>query len=299
MKKLLFIYNPHAGKGRVRSKLGGIHNAMAREGCLTTVWPTQGRGDATAAARTAGEYDRVACCGGDGTLHEVITGLLEVPRDRRPPLGYIPAGTTNDFARNLDLPGSMEEMAHTAVNGVPRPVDIGRLGDQYYVYVAAFGAFSDTAYSTSQELKNVFGHMAYVMKGIGELSNLRSWHLTVAHDGGELEGDFLYGMISNTISVGGLIGLPQEEVSLQDGLLEGIFVRTPGSGQEFQNAIRALARQEYTPDSGVVGLHSSRFRVTVQGEKPMPITLDGEFGGEHSQMEFVAVNTPVRVVYGK
>ncbi len=298
MEKLLFIYNPHAGKGRVRGKLGGILNAFAKAGCLTTVWPTQGRGDASDAARTAAENDRVACCGGDGTLHEVITGLLDLPKSARPPLGYIPAGTTNDFARNLSLPKTMEEMAHTAVTGTPRPVDLGRLGDdQYFVYVAAFGAFSDTAWSTPQEWKNIFGHLAYVMKGIGELSNLKRWNLTVEHDGGTLEGDFLYGMVSNTISVGGLIGLPQDQVSLSDGLLEGIFVRTPDNSQQFQMAIRALARQEYTPESGVIGLHSSRFRITV--DAPVSITLDGEFGGEHTAMDFAAVNTPVTIVYGK
>ncbi len=298
MEKLLFIYNPHAGKGRVRGKLGGILNAFAKAGCLTTVWPTRGRSDATTAARTAAAYDRVACCGGDGTLHEVITGLLDLPKSARPPLGYIPAGTTNDFARNLSLPRSMEEMAHTAVTGIPRPVDIGRLDeDQYFAYVAAFGAFSDTAWSTPQELKNVFGHLAYVMKGVSELSNLKRWRLAVDHDGGSFEGDFLYGMVSNTISVGGLIGLPQDEVSLSDGLLEGIFVKAPDNTQQLNAAIRALARQEYTPESGVVGLHSSRFRITV--DAPMSITLDGEFGGEHTDMDFAVVHTPVTIVYGK
>ncbi len=296
MKKLLFIYNPHAGRGQVRGKLAGVLNAFAREGCLTTVWPTQGRGDATVAARTADGYDCLACCGGDGTLHEVITGLLDLPKGSRPPLGYLPAGTTNDFARNLDLPSTMEEMAHTAVTGTVSPVDIGRLGDQYFVYVAAFGACTDTAYSTPQELKNLFGHLAYVLRGVGELSSLKSWRLKIEYDGGELEGDFLYGMVSNTISVGGLIGLPAQEVSLSDGLLEGVFVRTPATAQAFQSAVRALARQEYTPESGVVGLHSTHFKIT--SAQPVRITLDGEYGGEHTEMDLVAVNTPISIIRG-
>lgn len=296
MKKLLFIYNPHAGKGQVRGKLGGILNAFARAGCLTTVWPTQGRGDATVGARTAAGYDRVVCSGGDGTLHEVILGLLDLPRESRPPLGYIPAGTTNDFARNLSLPKSMEEQAAVAVKGTTRGVDLGKVNGRYFVYVAAFGAFSDTAYSTPQELKNIFGHLAYVMKGISELSNLKSWHLKVEHDGGVEEGDYIYGMISNTVSVGGLIGLPADEVSLSDGLLECILVKAPQSIAQLNTAVRALARQEYGEESGVIGLHSSRFRFT--GEEPLTITLDGEFGGEHTEMEFTAVSTPVDIVYG-
>ncbi len=297
MEKLLFIYNPHAGTGRVRSKLAGILNAFARAGALVTVWPTQGPGDATAAARTAAEYDRVACCGGDGTLHEVITGLLDLPESARPPLGYLPAGTTNDFARNLHLPKTLEEMATQAVTGEARGVDIGRLGDQYFIYVAAFGAFTDTAYSTPQDLKNIFGHLAYVFRGVSELANLKSYHLKVEHDEGEVEGDFLYGMFSNTISVGGLIGLPQDEVSLDDGLLESVLVRTPTTMQGLQNIILALASQDYTPDSGVIALHSSRFRITCA--EPVPMTLDGEYGGDHAEAAIHVVPTPVKIVYGK
>ncbi|MDD5938865.1 MAG: YegS/Rv2252/BmrU family lipid kinase [Clostridiales bacterium] len=298
MQKLLFIYNPHAGKGRVRGKLADILNSFTRAECLVTVYPTQGPGDATRAARElAPNYDRVACCGGDGTLHEVITGLLALPRGQRPPLGDLPAGTTNDFARNLSLPKHMEDMAATAAAGVPRPCDIGKLGDQYFVYVAAFGAFTDVAYNTPQQFKNLFGHLAYVLKGVAEFANLKSYHLTVEYDGGTLEGDYLYGMVSNTISVGGLIGLPPEEVALDDGLLEAVLVKMPSGVQEFQTACRALARQEYTPESGVIGLHSSRFRITC-GE-PMPITLDGEYGGDFTRAEISAVNTPITIVYGK
>lgn len=297
MQKLLFIYNPHAGKGRVRGKLGGILNAFAKADCLTTVWPTRGRGDATVGARTAAGYDRVVCSGGDGTLHEVIVGLLDLPEENRPVLGYIPAGTTNDFARNLFLPKTMEEQATLAATGPGLGVDIGLLNELPFVYVAAFGLFADTSYSTPQELKNALGHLAYVLKGITELSNLKTWHLKVEHDDGILEGEYIYGMISNTISVGGLIGLPADEVSLQDGLLEGILVKAPNSIAQLNAAVVALARQEYTEESGVIGLHSSRFRVT--GSEPMSITLDGEFGGSHTEMNFSAIHTPVEIVSGK
>lgn len=299
MEKLLFIYNPHAGRGQVRSKLTGILNAFTKAGKLVTAYPTQGPGDA---ARTAKElspgFDRVACCGGDGTLHEVVSGLMELPRDSRPPVGYLPAGTTNDYARNLHLPKSMEEMATLAAAGEPRPVDIGQLGERYFIYVAAFGAFTDVAYNTPQQFKNAFGHLAYVLKGAAELnSTLKGYALRVEHDEGVLEGEYLYGMVSNTVSVGGILGLPSDEVVLDDGLLELVLVEKPKTVAQLNAVILALAKQEYNAESGVVGLHSSRFRITC--DEAIPFTLDGEFGGEYSETEIAAVNTPVRIVYGK
>ena len=297
MEKLLFIYNPHAGKGRVRSKLAGILNAFTRAGCLVTVYPTQGPGDAAEAARTlASGFDRVACCGGDGTLHEVITGLLALPAERRPPVGYLPAGTTNDFSRNLSLPDGLENMAAVAAAGTPRPCDVGRFDDQFFVYVAAFGAFTDVSYNTPQQFKNMFGHLAYVLKGVSEMASLKGYRLRVEHDGGALEGEYLYGMVSNTVSVGGLIGLPSEEVSLDDGLLEAVLVPMPKTVDDFQAAIRGLARQTYDAESGIVGLHSSRFTITCA--EPVPFTLDGEYGGDHTRAEISAVSRPISIVYG-
>jgi len=298
MEKLLFIYNPHAGKGQLQGKLAGVLDAFTRAGMLVSVWPTQGPGDATRAARELSpQFDRLAVCGGDGTLHEVIAGLMELPASARPPLGYIPAGTTNDFARNLSLPRGMEAMAALAAAGEARPIDIGRLGEQYFVYVAAFGAFTNVAYDTPQQFKNVFGHLAYVLKGASELANLKGYHMRVVHDGGEMEGDFLYGMVSNTISVGGLIGLPADQVALDDGLLEAVLVTMPKTVPELNSVIMALARQEYAEGSGVMGFHSSRFSFTCT--EPVPFTLDGEYGGEHQTVEIAAVNTPIRIVCGE
>ena len=164
MKKLLFLYNTHAGKGLLKSRLAAVQDALAAAGWDVTIHPTQGAGDATAvAAARAGEFDRIVCSGGDGTLHEVVAGLMGL--ENRPEVGYIPAGTTNDFAKNLSLPRGMEAMARVAAAGVPRPVDIGSFNDRYFIYVAAFGAFTDVAYSTPQPVKNIFGHLAYVLEG--------------------------------------------------------------------------------------------------------------------------------------
>lgn len=297
MEKLLFIYNPHAGRGQVRSKLAEILNAFTKAGRLVTVYPTQAPGDASRAARElAPQFDRLACCGGDGTLHEVVTGLMSLPESARPPIGYLPAGTTNDYARNLKLPRGMAEMAALAAVGEPKPVDIGRLGERYFIYVAAFGAFTDVAYNTPQQFKNTLGHLAYVLKGVSELTGLKGYPLRVEHDGGVLEGEYLYGMVSNTVSVGGIIGLPSDEVILDDGLLELVLVERPRSVPQLNAIIHALARQEYDAESGVVGLHASRLHIT--SAQPVPFTLDGEFGGEHTETEIAAVNTPIRIVYG-
>jgi YegS/Rv2252/BmrU family lipid kinase len=298
MKKLLFIYNPHAGKGRVTGKLPAILDIFTKAGWLVTAYPTQGPGDAIKAARElAPQFDRLACCGGDGTLHEVVTGLMGLPVEDRPPIGYIPAGTTNDYARNLSLPRGLEKMAQVAAAGVPRAVDIGKLGEGYFIYVAAFGAFTDVAYNTPQGFKNIFGHLAYVLRGAAELANLKGYKLRIEHDGGVLEGEYIYGMVSNTVSVGGLIGLPKDEVALDDGLLEAVLVEMPRSPAALNAAIYALARQEYSAESGVMGLHSSRFHITCL--EPVPFTLDGEFGGEHEEVDIAAVDRPVKIIYGK
>ena len=221
---------------------------------------------------------------------------MALPQDSRPPIGYIPAGTTNDFARNLSLPRGVEKMAALAAAGSPRPVDVGRLGDRYFIYVAAFGAFTDVAYKTPQESKNALGHLAYVLQGISELANVKNYRLTVEHDGGTLEGDYLCGMVCNTVSVGGVIGLPSDQVALDDGLLEAVLVRAPLSMPDLNAALRAVATQEYTEESGVTVLHSAKFRITCR--EAVPFTLDGEYGGAHTQAEMEAIPTPINIVYG-
>ena len=282
MKKLLFIYNPHAGKGQIRAKLADVLDIFTKAGWLVTVRPTQGKSDATyTAAQLGGGFDRLVCCGGDGTLHEVVTGLME--SSRRPELGYIPAGTTNDYSRNLKLPKGYEAMAAVAAEGVPRPVDIGRFNERYFVYVAAFGAFTDVAYDTPQQVKNMFGHLAYVLEGISRLGSLKGYQARVEYDGGVLEEEFIFGMVSNTVSVGGMLGLPASSVALDDGLLEVVLVRTPRNPMELQGVIAALMKQTTDEAAGVRGFHTSRLKITCAEETPW--TLDGEFGGDHDVVE--------------
>ena len=294
MKKMLFIYNPHAGKGRIHSALAEVIDRFAAEDYLVTVYPTRGRADATdAAARLGGDYDRVVCCGGDGTLSEVVAGMLQL---KRPPvLGYIPAGTTNDFSHNLHLPRGMAAAASCAAAGVPRPCDMGRFNGRSFLYVAAFGAFTDVAYDTPQQLKNMFGHMAYVLGGAAKLPNLQTYSLRVEYDGGVLEGDYLFGMVSNTISVGGFRGIRADQVSLDDGQFEVFLVKMPHTPADYQSLIQSMVQQK--PHGCVTGFSTSRVRFTAP--TPLSWTLDGEFGGAHTQAEVEVLPQALTLVYGK
>ena len=200
MNQLLFIYNPTSGTGQVKAALAPVLDVFAKAGWLTTAYPTQCRGDAARVVRELGpRFDRVVCAGGDGTLSEAAAGLLEL--DCPPPLGYIPFGSTNDCATTLRLPRKPREAALVAAGtGLPLPMDIGRLNDTTFVYVAAFGAFTKVAYDTPQDLKNTFGHLAYIFAGIASLPTIAPYHMTVEFDGQTLEDDFYFGMVSNSPS---------------------------------------------------------------------------------------------------
>ena len=295
MKKLLFLYNVHAGKGLLKNQLAAVLDAFVKAGWDVTVHPTQGSGDATGVTlQRAGEFDRIVCSGGDGTLHEVVAGLMK--RDSRPAVGYIPAGTTNDFAKNLDLPRGMEAMAATAAAGVPRPVDIGRFNDRFFLYVAAFGAFTDVSYNTPQQFKNVFGHLAYVLEGATRLGSIQAYPLRVEHDGGVEEGEFCYGMVSNTVSVGGFRGAPAETVKLDDGLFECVLVKLPQTPLQLQGVLRALIQMAPDENGLVISLRTSRLKVTCPDE--LPWTLDGEFGGAPREAEIQNCRQAVQIIYG-
>ena len=239
--------------------------------------------------------DAIVCCGGDGTLSATVDRLLSGGADQ--PLGYIPAGTTNDFSKNLSLPRGMEAVARTAAAGVPRPVDIGRFNDRYFIYVAAFGAFTDVSYNTPQPFKNLFAHLAYVLEGATRLSSIQAYPLRVEHDGGVEEGDFCYGMVSNTISVGGFRGAPAEAVKLDDGLFECILVRLPQTPAQLQAVIRALLQMAPDENGLVVSLHTSHLHITCP--EALPWTLDGEYGGAPRTAEIQNCRQALSIVYGE
>ena len=282
MKKLLYIYNPAAGRKTAKISLSDTLEIFTRQGYEITVHPTQERGDATAAViRLGAGHDRVVCCGGDGTLNETVQGLLALPAEQRPVLGYIPAGTTNDFSRTLELPKTVAELAEVAGEGLPRPIDVGDAQGRFFTYVAAFGLFTDVSYSTPQVNKNLLGHFAYVLEGMGKLANIPSYHMKVTADGGhEVEGDFIYGMVGNTVSVGGLVNLPRDMVRLDDGRFEVVLIRQPRTLEDWQSILTALTTLEPDEDGAVVAFSAGE--ITFTCDQDVAWTVDGEFGGEHA-----------------
>ena len=213
MKKLLWIVNPHAGRGAMSGKVIGCVNAFQQAGFEVTIYVTQGAQDATrVVCERAGDFDRIVCAGGDGTLNEVVTGMME--SGVHTPLGYIPAGTTNDFALSLGIPRIPVEAAAVAASDNMKALDIGRFNDRYFNYIAAFGVFTEVSYATPQQSKNIFGRAAYIFEGVKALTNIKQHHIRVECAEMSLEDDFIYGMVSNSVSVGGFKALSPGGVEL-------------------------------------------------------------------------------------
>lgn len=282
MKKIYFIYNPHSGKEQIGAKLGEIIQILAGRDNELTVVPTTGYLDAMERITNLPEdYDMVVCSGGDGTLDEVVTGMMKRPPEQRIPIGYIPSGTTNDFARSLEIPKNMVEAAKTAMEGVPFACDIGSFNEDSFVYIASFGIFTDVSYSTKQEIKNVLGHMAYILEGMKSLYNIKSYKMKVSCEEMEFEGDFLFGMVTNSKSVAGFKGLVRNEVTFDDGVYEVTFIKRPRNPLELQEILAALLNEKL--DSNYMYSFRTR-RLTVESEERVAWTLDGEFGGEHDHV---------------
>ena len=291
-RKILFIYNPVAGRGQIRWALDDVLRIFTGAGLLPVCYPTSARGDAVrlireirdeaALAGTPFPYEMVICSGGDGTLDEVMNGLLgELSEDRTAqsvPVGYIPAGSTNDFAVSLGLSVHPLEAARALVRGRPQGVDIGCMnGSRYFVYVAAFGAFTEVSYDTPQEQKNLFGHAAYLFNGIRELGNLRVRHTVVRSKECETEDDYVLGMITNARSVGGFQGITGTGVDLSDGLFEVTLIRMPQTPADVTEIIAALNSGDLSKSACIT--HFQTQRATFSFDENVSWTLDGEFGG--------------------
>ena len=279
-RKLLFLVNPQAGKAAIRGQLLRIVDTFVRAGWMPTIYTSQRTGELPAlVAREAPNYDLVVCSGGDGTLNETLNGLMHL--ERRPPLGYIPAGTTNDFASSLGIPKTMLKAAQAAVDGVPVSVDVGKFGERFFAYVAAFGAFTDVTYVTPQHIKNSLGRLAYLVEGAQRLSSLKTYPLHLEYDGGETDGEFLVGLISNSSYVAGLPVGRWIDTSMSDGLLEVTLVRKPNLMIELTRVASNLLLGELDPEL-IFSVKTKRLRIT--SPEPIPWTLDGEYGGSPSEV---------------
>ena len=295
MKKMLFIMNPFAGVKRANRHLTDILLMFTQAGYEVTTHMTLGRGDAAAVAREKGkDVDLVVCCGGDGTLNETITGLLSAGADT--PIGYIPAGSTNDFASSLKLPTNILKAAQEIVEGEPVSYDVGRFGDRYFSYGASFGAFTRSSYATPQNVKNALGHTAYVLSGITELSQIRNEHVKMEIDGQVVEGDFLFGAICNSTSVGGILNLDPKQVDMGDGLFEILLVRAPENLGEIHECIQALQSQKY--NCAMLTFRSAQ-KVRIFADSEMPWTLDGEKEDGHETVEVENLHHAIRLMQKK
>ena len=278
MKRMLFIYNPRAGKGAVRSQLSHILEELASYDYQIVVCPTREAQDAARIVEKEGRgYDLLVCSGGDGTLDEVVTGMQRGGFSR--PLGYIPAGSTNDFANILGLPKNMRAAARNVAEGVEYLCDLGKMNQDYFVYVAAFGAFTDVSYKTSQDWKNMLGHLAYILEGVKSLSTLKSWKMRFESAQLSGSGEFLYGMITNSNSVGGFKGITGKDVTLNDGMFEVTLILMPDNFIEWPGIINALLTGE--KNRFIISFKTSR--VEFCSEEPVSWTRDGEYGGTHQR----------------
>lgn len=283
MKKLLLIINPHAGRGAMSGKIIPCVSTMQQAGYDVTIYITQGAQDATHVVRErAAEFDRIVCAGGDGTLNETVTGMMQSPV--RPPLGYLPAGTTNDFALSLGIPRTPVDAVAVSVGETLQALDIGQFNERYFNYIAAFGVFTEVSYATPQQSKNVFGRAAYIMEGVKALTNIKEHHIRISSAEMTLEDDFIFGMVSNSVSVGGFKALTPDGVALDDGLYEVLLVYPVENPMELQWLVNDLLTRN-TESNRFVYFRTAHISFSAQEE--VPWTLDGEFGGATRQAEII------------
>lgn len=279
MKNLLLIVNPVTAKAAMTPCIIDIVDKFEKAGYDVKVHISKSKGDVTEyVAENGASFDVVVCAGGDGTLNETITGVLRL--DTRPKIGYIPSGTTNDFAKSWGIPQKPLEAAQAIIDKEPRKVDVSTFCGRPFVYVSAFGAFTKASYSTPQELKKSLGWAAYILEGIKTLPDIRPFKMKFEYDGGEVEGEFLYGMISNTTHVGGFDLKMKDEVSLEDGLMELILIHKPSSAVDNPKMITAVVTQDMSSEF-ITFVHTKHIKFT--SEESLPWTIDGECGGEISE----------------
>ncbi len=274
---MLFIFNPKAGKGKIKTKLSEIIDIFNSNHYEVVIHATQYPKDAYEQAKKyAGNVDLIVCSGGDGTLDEVVSGIME--SGTNVPVGYIPAGSTNDFANSLAMPKNVVDAASMIMEEELYHCDIGRFNDEIFTYIAAFGLFTDVSYQTDQDLKNILGHVAYVLEGVKRLLDIKSYHMKVETEDRTIEDNFIFGMITNSRSVGGFKNLTGKNVDMNDGLFEVTLITMPKNPLELQEILSAILTAEDNSDL-VYSFKASK--LTLESDEEVPWTLDGEFGGDH------------------
>lgn len=294
-KKVLFIFNPVAGKSQIRTDIVDILDILSRDAYAVTCYPTKCRGDARNVVRSRMEdYLYVICAGGDGTLDEVVTGMMENQDKPFVPIGYIPAGTTNDFANSLGIPSDMKEAARVVARGKRFDCDLGRFNDDmYFTYVAAFGIFTETSYETPQDLKNLLGHMAYIMQGVMDLGKIRTYHFSVESDELSISDEFVFGMITNSKSVGGFMDITGNRVDMCDGLFEVTLIKMPTNILELGEIVQYLNR---TIDTSDFVYQFKTSHIVMESQELVKWTRDGEYGGTYKRVEITNLRESFKIL---
>ncbi len=294
--KVLFVANPCSGRGKLKNELLDILTLFSKKGYEVTTHITTKRGNATEVVRDAKEkgYELIVCCGGDGTLNEVITGMVRGECDI--PLGYIPAGTTNDFARTLELETDMQEATRNIMRGKNFPVDIGKfLSNRYFTYIASFGLFTSVSYKTQQTAKNALGHMAYIFEGIANMANIEEYEISYEADGKKYEGVYVYGGITNSTSIAGMFKFDNDVVDLSDGLFEILMIKKPKTPNEFVKIISGITTGDLS-DTSVFDFFKAS-KITFNMPEGVIWTLDGE--PAKGRTKVVIENLPKKIEFVK
>lgn len=291
-QKLMLIMNPTAGKGQYRASIPNVLEIFCAHGYIVTVYMTQRAGHAKQlAGDCGGDYDIVVCCGGDGTLHEVISGLMTLRV--RPTLGYIPMGTANDVGTTLGIPKNAERAARIITEENTIPFDVGLMDGHYFTYIAAFGAFTEVSYETAQQSKQVLGHLAYILEGLSHFGKINPRRLTVEYDSEKIEDEFIFGCVTNSTSIAGLVKLKSDLVDLGDGLFEVILVKVPKNLADLNNIFMGIITQKYDPEY-VMLFQAKEIKFTF--EEDVSWTRDGENGGEYQEVKLENIQGGVQLI---
>ena len=297
MKKALVLLNQHTIKQRLRSSVLQILDLVTKAGYECLVRPTQSRGDATENVISHADVDLIVCVGGDGTLLEVTSGLLRLPYEKRPPISYLPAGTTNDFAGSLRISPNPEKTLALLSSGEPKPVDCAFFGKQVFNYVASFGAFTEASYRTPQQFKNLFGHVAYLVDGMLN-PGIKPHHLSVNLDGQTVEDDFVFGAFSNSLSMGGALKLPSSQVNFNDGRHEYLLIRMPENPAKLGEIALALTSRSFlnpaTQNEHILFGHFSSAEVLCENTD---WSLDGEYAHVEKTVSISVQKSAYRLYY--
>lgn len=297
MKKMLFVFNPNSGKAQIKNVLLYILQTFSDVGYDITVYPTKATLDGFNYIKSVeGVFDVIVCSGGDGTFNETVAAVMGY-FGKKPPIGYIPSGTTNDFAVSLSIPRDMKKAAQHIANGVPRKCDVGIFNGRSFNYVAAFGAFTDVSYQTPQNMKNVLGHQAYILEAMKRLAFLKTYKMKFTYEDGVISDEFMYGMISNAKSVGGMKGLVGKSVKLNDGVFEVTLIKKPKNPLEFQQFLTGFLTQSIEDKDMVYTFKTSK--LLIESETNVSWTLDGEYGGDFNKIDFNVEKEAVELILKK